>query len=303
MLRLRLTICLGKTVQAGYNSSFFITNSYDMSQILKLYWHYFLPKYILTLFAGFMANNRLPWLKNYLIQDFLTKYPVNMQEALETNPRSYENFNAFFTRKLKPNARPMAKATYIIPADGFISQAGPIHEELILQAKGKDYAVNALIANHKLAQRFNEGAFATIYLSPKDYHRIHMPIDGQLISQTYIPGKLFSVQPFTTENIPNLFTQNERLVLHFETTKGPMMLILVGATIVGTIGTSWQGDLKRSKKIEQIDYSTPIELKQGDEVGYFKLGSTVIMLFSHRPQWLTPIESGTPTKWGEALAE
>ena len=169
-----------------------------MFDSLKLFWHYLLPKSALTKFAGFLANCEIPFLKNYLIQDFIKKYPVNMQEALESNPMAYKNFNDFFTRRLKPDARPVADSRFISPADGFISQGGKLQQDKLLQAKGLYYTVEQLLDTSTEAQKYQHGDFVTIYLSPKDYHRIHMPIDGKLIKQTYIPGELFSVQPFTT---------------------------------------------------------------------------------------------------------
>lgn len=277
-----------------------------MPRLLEIYYHHLMPKKFLTWIAFILANSKITWLKNYLIKDFLKKHAVNMMEAQETNPLAFACFNDFFTRHLAPGVRIIEKNRYVCPVDGVISQAGPIREDKLLQAKGIDYSLKALLkCNESDYQTYINGSFVTIYLSPKDYHRVHMPIDGELVKQTYIPGRLYSVQPFTTENIPNIFSENERLVLYFKTESGPMTLILVGATVVGCIGTAWQGDIKRSKTMHTQVFDRPIALAKGDEVGYFKLGSTVIMLLppDAHPIWCKSLESGTPTKLGEALAD
>ena len=272
---------------------------------IKLLWHYLLPKNILTQFAGILANSKVRWLKNYLIQDFVKKYPVNMQEALEPNPLAYENFNAFFTRHLRPDARKIASNRMVSPADGFISQGGKLLKDKLLQAKGIYYTVEQLLASPDEAKKYEDGDFLTIYLSPKDYHRIHMPLAAKLVKQTYVPGTLFSVQPFTTEYIPGLFTRNERLVLHFETDFGPMALVMVGATIVGCMGTTWDGDLSRQNKIHEKIFSSPISLEKAQELGYFKLGSTVIMVFPKQAKilWQNKLTSGSPIQMGQVLAD
>jgi phosphatidylserine decarboxylase len=277
-----------------------------MLKTLKLYYHYCLPKKFLTWIAFILANNETPWLKNYLIKDFIKKHDVNMLEAEQQNPYAYRCFNDFFTRKLAHNVRTIAKNRYVCPADGVISQAGTIANNKLLQAKGIDYSLESLIQEDNQSYKdFLNGSFVTIYLSPKDYHRIHMPIDGEIYKQTYIPGNLYSVQPFTTENIPNIFSGNERLVLHINTQSGPMIMVLVGATIVGCIGTAWKGDISKQKNIQTITFEQPIALKKGDELGYFKLGSTVIMVLSKdaHPQWIKSLEAGTATRLGEALAD
>jgi phosphatidylserine decarboxylase len=277
-----------------------------MLKTLKLYYHYCLPKKFLTWIAFILANNQTPWLKNYLIKDFIKKHDVNMLEAEQQNPYAYRCFNDFFTRKLAHNVRTIAKNRYVCPADGVISQAGTIANNKLLQAKGIDYSLESLIQeDNQPCKDFLNGSFVTIYLSPKDYHRIHMPIDGEIYKQTYIPGNLYSVQPFTTENIPNIFSGNERLVLHINTQSGPMIMVLVGATIVGCIGTAWQGDISKQKNIKTTTYGQPITLKKGDELGYFKLGSTVIMVLSKdaQPRWIKSLETGTDTRLGEALAD
>ena len=277
-----------------------------MLKTLKLYYHHCLPKKFLTWIAFILANNQTRWLKNYLINDFIKKHDVNMLDAAQQDPYSYACFNDFFTRKLASNVRPIAHNRYVCPADGVISQAGGIQDNKLLQAKGIDYSLESLIQEDSLSCKdYLNGSFVTIYLSPKDYHRIHMPIDGEVLKQTYIPGNLYSVQPFTTENIPNIFSGNERLVLHIQTASGPLIMVLVGATIVGCIGTAWQGDISKQKNMQTITFSKPISLKKGDELGYFKLGSTVIMILPENayPIWLKSTETGTATRLGEALAD
>ena len=276
-----------------------------MKKTIKLYYHHLLPKKFLTWIAHILANSKIVWLKNFLISDFLKKHAVNMQEALEKNPLAYSCFNDFFTRKLDPSVRTISTSRFVCPADGAISEAGPIHQDLLLQAKGIYYSIEGLLkGSAQDCKPYFNGSFVTIYLSPKDYHRIHMPVDGKLVKQIHIPGKLYSVQPFTTENIPDIFTENERLVLHFETSQGPMVMVMVGATIVGCIGTAWQGDLIRPKKPKTNLWEKPIELKKGEEVGYFKLGSTVIVILppESNPQWVKSLQPGTVTLLGEALA-
>lgn len=275
-----------------------------MNKRLTLLWHYLLPKRLLSEFAGLLANSRIHRLKNHLIAYFIKRHPVNMDEAIETDPFAYESFNAFFTRRLKASVRPLGKSTYLCPADGFVSQAGALENGQVIQAKGIHYELSQLIADNKLAHQFANGSFITIYLSPTDYHRLHMPIEARLVKQVYVPGRLFSVQPFTTEHIPGLFSKNERLVLHFETAKGPLILVMVGATIVGNMSTYWSGDIKRQHDVHKVDCQhQDIRLHQGDEFGYFKLGSTVIMLTPETMDWKMPIDSGSSCRMGQDMAD
>lgn len=247
---------------------------------IHTWFQYLLPKFALTVIAGFFADLQLTWLKNFLIRHFIKLYHVNMTEALHTNPEHYPNFNAFFIRKLNPNARIKLDAEFISPVDGVLSETGRIQQGQLLQAKGRTYTLSSLLdepTNHP--HRCLNGYFSTFYLSPKDYHRIHMPIDGKVTKMVYLPGKLFSVQPATTRMIPSLFAKNERVVVYFDTPKGELIMVLVGATIVGKIATAWHGEFKRSVSKQTFDYtSQAIFLKQGEEMGYFKLGSTVILL-------------------------
>ncbi len=245
---------------------------------------YIAPKQLITIVAGKLANLQCPSLTPKVIAWFVKRYQVNMQEAENPDINSYKTFNDFFTRALRSNARPVAKADFICPVDGAISQFGAIMKNQIFQAKGHDYSTLTLVAdNVTLAKHFENGHFACLYLSPKDYHRIHMPCDGKLISMAYVPGDLFSVNPTTAANVPNLFARNERVVCEFiSETHGTFVMVLVGATIVGSMATAWHGIVNppRSKSIQTWQYSDQeIHLKQGEEMGRFLLGSTVVMLF------------------------
>lgn len=264
---------------------------------------YLIPKQRVSILAGSMANLRNERVKNFLIEQFIKKYQVNMSEALVEDPRLYASFNDFFIRHLKPESRPLEQADIISPVDGCISELGRINNGQLIQAKGREYSVKELLACSKdTAQQFINGQFATLYLSPKDYHRVHMPIDAELISMTYIPGALFSVQPTTARVVPKLFARNERLAVFFNTKAGPMVMVLVGATIVGAIGTAWAGEIKRSKKSFSQNYSNQ-SFAQGDEMGYFKLGSTVILLFADgdRVSWDEQYRSTSPVRFGRTL--
>lgn len=272
---------------------------------LKTIPQYLIPKQKLSILAGCLARVKNPSVKNYIIQTFINTYKVNMKEALLENPEDYPTFNDFFIRHLKPGSRPLAKAEIISPVDGCISELGAIHEGSIVQAKGHDYSVQELLdCNPEIAKQFVNGVFMTLYLSPKDYHRVHMPIEANLESMNYIPGALFSVQPSTARVIPKLFARNERLVVYFSTEVGAMAMVLVGATIVGAIGTSWHGDVKRTKQAIPYDYKNHSKmLSQGEEMGYFKLGSTVVLLFAegNKIQWQESLKSGEPIRLGEAI--
>lgn len=266
---------------------------------------YLIPKHGLTALAGCLAEVKQSTVKNYIIQTFIKKYKVNMNEALIEDPKAYACFNDFFIRHLKPECRPLATADLISPVDGCVSEIGSIQEDQLIQAKGHAYSVSELLACTKeQANQFYNGSFATLYLSPKDYHRVHLPMDAQLISMTYIPGALFSVKSSTVSVVPKLFARNERLALFFATKTGPMVMVMVGATIVGAIGTSWHGDIKRSKECLTFDYSQkPINKVQGDEIGYFKLGSTVILLFTNEAKihWHQNLGAGSILHFGEPL--
>ena len=244
---------------------------------------YLLPKKLLTQLAGAFARSQSGALTQFAIRKFVAKYGVNMAEAANPAISSYASFNDFFTRALKPGARPLASAAYVCPVDGAISQFGPINGDQIFQAKGHSYSTRALVGGDAtLATLFEGGQFATIYLSPKDYHRIHMPCAGTLTRMIYVPGDLFSVNPATAQSVSGLFARNERVVCVFDSERGPFVLTLVGATIVGSMATAWHGLVNppRTSEIRQWTYAPgQVELKQGDEMGRFLLGSTVVMLW------------------------
>ena len=271
---------------------------------------YLFPKQALTAFAGWVAGHKRGWVTTEIIRRFVLKYSVNMDEALNSDIASYATFNDFFTRALKPGARPIAQADLICPVDGAISQFGPISGDQIFQAKGHRYSTTALVGGDAgLAAQFKDGSFATLYLSPKDYHRIHMPCDGRLTQMIYVPGDLFSVNPTTARGVPGLFARNERVVCVFASSRGPFVLVLVGATIVGSMATVWHGLVNppRLPDVKTWNYADQkIQLKQGDEMGRFLLGSTVVMLFPHAAK--PPLQFNTtwqPTKairLGEVMA-
>ena len=244
---------------------------------------YVYPKRLLTHFAGWVAGKERGRITARLIRNFIRDYDVNMDEALESDPAAYKTFNEFFTRALKPGARAIAQADLVCPVDGAISQFGRINKHSIFQAKGHEYTTQALLGGDaSLAEPFVDGSFATIYLSPKDYHRIHMPCDGRLLRMIHVPGSLFSVNPTTAQGVPGLWARNERVVCLFEGPRGPFSLVLVGATIVGSMQTVWHGvvNTTRPGKIREWRYDDRnIQLQKGVEMGRFLLGSTVIMTF------------------------
>jgi phosphatidylserine decarboxylase len=249
---------------------------------------YILPKQAITALAGKLANLNGGNLTTSVITWFVKRYKVNMAEAAEPDVSTYKTFNDFFTRPLKSGARTLAQADFICPVDGAISQFGNIEADQIFQAKGHAYSTTALVGGDKaLAKNFENGHFACLYLSPKDYHRIHMPCDGTLKSMTYVPGALFSVNPTTAQGVPGLFARNERVVCEFTSVAhGSFIMVLVGATIVGSMATVWHDAANgiinppRTRKPQTWTYEQQdITLKQGDEMGRFLLGSTVVMLF------------------------
>ena len=269
---------------------------------------FILPHHLLSRLVGKLAEARWPLLKNFLIKIFIQRFNVNMTEAEQENPEAYENFNAFFTRPLKPNARSIEHndAHIISPVDGAISQLGAIDNNLLFQAKGHYYTLEDLLAgDHDMAEQFTNGRFATIYLSPKDYHRIHMPVTGTLKKMTYVPGRLFSVNPLTAENVSNLWARNERVVCLFETELGPMVMILIGAMIVASMETVWAGTVAPPQhKLSSTDYGQTITLQQGDEMGRFKLGSTVIMLFPENSMdWQAELGESSAVQLGNVLGQ
>ena len=267
-----------------------------------------MPKQALTALAGVAASARAGALTTRFIRWFVGRYGVNMSEAANSDIASYPTFNEFFSRALKPGARPLAQADLISPVDGAISQFGSIRRDQIFQAKGHDYSTTTMVGgDRELAANFEDGHFATLYLSPKDYHRIHMPCDGRLTRMIYVPGDLFSVNPATARGVPGLFARNERVVCVFESAQGPFVLILVGATIVGSMATVWHGVVNppRSKQVREWRYENqPIALKKGDEMGRFLLGSTVVMLFPKGDLRFNPAWAPAGAiRMGEAMAQ
>ncbi|MFZ1244966.1 MAG: archaetidylserine decarboxylase [Azonexus sp.] len=267
-----------------------------MSDRLAVLPQYLIPKQALTILAGKLASKEAGNLTTSVIRWFVGRYNVNMAEAANPDIASYKSFNEFFTRPLKDGARPQADAAFISPVDGAISQFGPIERDQIFQAKGHSYSTTALVGgDRKLAEQFENGSFATLYLSPRDYHRIHMPCDGKLTRMIYVPGELFSVNPTTARGVPGLFARNERVVCIFESEFGPFVLTLVGATIVGSMATVWQGQINPPRpgvvREWRYDGDTAVNLKKGQEMGRFLLGSTVVMLFpkntlAFNPDWV-----------------
>ena len=279
-----------------------------MSDRLAVLPQYLLPKQALTTLAGKFASARLGGLTTSVIRWFVGRYNVNMAEAANPDIASYTSFNDFFTRALKPGARPLAPADLICPVDGAISQFGPIAKDQVFQAKGHTYSTTALVGGDAAAAaRFDNGHFATLYLSPRDYHRVHMPCAGELTRMVHVPGDLFSVNPTTARGVPGLFARNERVVCFFESAQGPFVLVLVGATIVGSMATVWHGQVNppRTGVLRQWDYAKgQVNLQQGEEMGRFLLGSTVVMLFPQGPLQFNPQWSPTrPIQLGEAMAQ
>jgi phosphatidylserine decarboxylase len=266
-----------------------------MSDRTKVLLQYLLPKQALTILMGKLAHAKAGSFTTSMISRFVKRYSVNMAEAANPNIASYASFNEFFVRPLRPNARPLATAPFICPVDGAISQFGKIERDQIFQAKGHYFSTTALVGGDaKLAAEFEHGSFANLYLSPKDYHRIHMPCAGRLRRMIYVPGALFSVNPVTARGVPQLFARNERVVCVFDSPQhGPFVMVLVGATIVGSMATVWHGMVNppRSKQVREWQYQNQnIELQQGEEMGRFMLGSTVVMLFQKdvlqfNPEW------------------
>lgn len=272
---------------------------------------YVLPHHLISRVVHYFVECKIPWFKNALIRWIIEHYNVDMSEAQQESPEAYKHFNDFFTRPLKEGARPLPEnqQTIVSPADGAISQLGDIKHGRVFQAKGHDYSLIELLGSDaELSKEFAGGKFATIYLSPRDYHRIHTPAGGKLRQMIHVPGRLFSVNQGTVENIPNLFARNERVVSIFDTEHGPMAVIMVGAINVASIETVWAGVVtpqnKRVASTHYGDHSQSISLDRADEMGRFKLGSTAIVLFgAGKVEWLEKWQPGMTIKMGEALAE
>ena len=278
-----------------------------MSDRVKVLLQYLLPKQRLTVFAGRVAGARGGSMTTRLIRWFVGKYGVDMAEAASPDIGSYKSFNDFFTRPLRAGARPLAAADFVSPVDGAISQFGAIDDHHILQAKGHRFTTTELVGgDSQLAAQFQHGSFANLYLSPRDYHRLHMPCEGRLTRMIYVPGALFSVNPVTARGVPNLFARNERVVCLFDSPEhGPFAMVLVGATIVGSMATVWHGVVnpRRTGKVSEWSYDDrPVVLKKGEEMGRFLLGSTMVMLFrqgaiAFNEEWAPE----RPVRLGEAM--
>ena len=268
-----------------------------------------LPHHLLSRLVYFATRWRAHWWKNLLISRFIRHFNVDMSEAAQPSPLQYPDFNGFFTRALKPGARPQPAEPLAItsPVDGRISQIGCISDGSLLQAKGRDYSlVDLLGGDARRSAEFQQGEFATLYLSPRDYHRIHMPCDARLVETVYIPGRLFSVAPHTTRAIPRLFTRNERLAALFETSSGPMAMVLVGAIFVACMETVWGGVIPPAADIRVRKYpgedTPPPPFRRGDEMGRFNMGSTVILLYGPgQTVWRTDLTAGQPVSVGQIL--
>jgi len=270
---------------------------------------YILPQHFISRMVSYLADSRLPGLKNLLIKRFINHYGVDLSIAKIKDPEGYSCFNEFFCRELEDGVRPYSDDKNIVasPVDGSISQIGTIEEHSIFQAKGKSFSLQSLLGgNTALAEQFKNGHFATIYLSPKDYHRMHMPVAGTVKAMYHIPGALFSVNQSTAENVDELFARNERLAVEFSTEHGPMVMVYVGAMIVASIETPWSGLVApREKQVQHFNYGeTPqVTLEKGDECGRFRLGSTVVMLFPENTiNWQEEFEANTPVQLGQDLA-
>lgn len=260
-----------------------------------------LPQHGLSRLTGYFAASQSPWIRRSFIRSFARAYPVDMTEAVRESLDDYHSFNDFFTRELKPGARPLPADPLLAvsPADGMISQAGAIEEGSLLQAKGNAYALTSLVDG--AAEEFYGGTFATVYLAPHNYHRVHLPVAGTLTASRAVPGALFSVNAKTEASVNDLFARNERLVCRFETSHGPMLVILVGALIVASIETVWPGPASPYRKPESQVHD--LALACGSEIGRFLLGSTVIVCFAPgRAVLVDGLSAGTPIRMGQPLA-
>jgi phosphatidylserine decarboxylase len=274
---------------------------------IKVFWQYLLPQHFLTWILGRLAHTKITWLKNFLIDIFVKYYAVDLREAREKNPHAYPSFRDFFVRELTESARPIATGVNraISPVDGKISQIGLIDGTTLIQAKKFNFDLRSLLAcDENLAEEFRDGSFATIYLSPRDYHCVHAPLAGTLKKMVYVPGKLFAVNACTTEGVPNLFARNERVINVFMTEKGSMAVIMVGALIVGGVETAWAGKVAPSlnRQIKATDYSGEFSFEKGGYLGCFSFGSTVIVLFSKGViDWRKDLRADTLIKMGEGM--
>jgi phosphatidylserine decarboxylase len=272
---------------------------------------YLLPKHLLTSLVFRLAGMRTASIKDFLIRRFVDIYDVDVEEASLPVPDGYPTFNDFFTRQLVDGARPVDSSanTIVSPVDGTVSAAGKLDSDMLLQAKGKLYSLSDLLMTDiDDADRFRNGSFATLYLAPHNYHRVHCPLSASLVAMRYVPGALYSVNAATVSILPNLFTRNERLICHFSSAAGPIILIFVGAMHVGSISTPWTGLIRPRRKgvVQDIDVlkeGHPIEVAKGELLGWFNMGSTVIVLLPPRNCELSlDAGSGEPVRMGQAIA-
>ncbi|MDY3331289.1 MAG: archaetidylserine decarboxylase [Pelistega sp.] len=281
-------------------------------QRLKIALHYVLPQLAITRFAGWFAEREWGFLTHTGIKLFAKAYKVNFSEAEKEKASDYASFNEFFIRTLKAGARPIVEGdkTLCLPADGRVSEVGSIDDDQLFQAKGHHFSLSSLLANdEELAEQFEDGQFLTTYLSPRDYHRVHMPCDATLRKMIYVPGELYSVNPFLARHIPDLFARNERIICVFDTAFGPMVQILVGATVTASMSTVWAGVINppRTQEVKVWHYPSEgdgvVTLKKGQEMGAFRLGSTVVNLFPKDSVELSAsLTEGVATKMGELMA-
>lgn len=266
------------------------------------------PHHPLSKLMYLVTRSETKWLKNLLIKQVVRSYGVNLDEAIDSDPSAYPSFNHFFTRALKSEARPLDTnpGSLVSPVDGQVSQAGIIENGQLIQAKGHNYELISLLAgNERLSSKFQQGSFATLYLSPKDYHRIHIPLDGKLTDMWFVPGKLFSVSDATTQLVPNLFARNERAICLFDTSIGPLAVIFVGAIFVGSMESVWHGELKPTREVTHWSYEDKsIAFGKGDEIGRFNMGSTVILLAPEKKiKWLDSLLPGSSVRMGQSIAD
>ena len=269
---------------------------------------YLLPQHFLSRLVYALTRARIGWLRRALIRRFLRHYPVNLSEAERSDPLDFDSFNDFFTRRLRPDARPIDPEPLAVacPVDGYVSQAGRLEGDALLQAKGMRYSASALLGGEpELAAQFAGGAFATLYLAPHNYHRIHMPLAGMLRLARHVPGELFSVNATTTGGVPGLFVRNERIACVFDTAAGPMAVVLVGALFVGSMSLSWAGEIRtpRPRVMRDLSVQRAIALDKGAELGWFNMGSTVILMFGREGPTLDPgLVPGQAVRMGERIA-
>ena len=281
-----------------------------MYEILFILFQYVVPKKLISKMIGVLARSEIVFIKNTFIKTFQMMYDVNMQEARNEDGSSYPSFNSFFVRSLKPECRPIDKNinSVISPVDGSVSQLGNVKSGKVIQAKGMYFNLLEFLGNNKpIYEKMKEGMFSTFYLSPKDYHRVHMPLDGKLREMMYLPGKLFSVNSRTSKRVKNLYSKNERLVCIFDTVRGPMVVVLVGAMIVSGIAVVWEDENIFNKgKIQKFMYPTigkeSVSIKKGNEIGRFMLGSTVVICFGkNKIHWTNDISMGSIVKMGQSV--